>query len=147
MHSGPGLHTPASVHFGTAEQVRTDRAPSPRRRLHPQPERFNRPPDRPSYQPQPGSTHPATPPNYRTTNNSVSKILTGSGAVVRAVDSHTTVPAALSASLVLTIGRTPGPSRPAAPSNRWGCHAECLLPAFVSITSLTLSFVVEEHDD
>jgi hypothetical protein len=31
-HSGIGLHTPASVHYGTATEIRAERGPHPRRR-------------------------------------------------------------------------------------------------------------------
>ena len=36
-HSGIGLHTPASVHYGTATEIRAQRAADPRRRLRRQP--------------------------------------------------------------------------------------------------------------
>jgi putative transposase len=46
-HSGLGLHTPASVHFGTAEQIRADRATVLAAAYARNPERFNRPPEPP----------------------------------------------------------------------------------------------------
>ena len=36
-HAGIGLHTPASVHYGTASEIRAQRAGHPRRRLRRQP--------------------------------------------------------------------------------------------------------------
>ncbi|GGS28778.1 hypothetical protein GCM10010269_79370 [Streptomyces humidus] len=43
-HSGIGLHTPASVHFGTAEQVRDQRAVTLAKAYDKHPERFTRRP-------------------------------------------------------------------------------------------------------
>jgi putative transposase len=43
-HSGIGLHTPASVHFGTAEQVRAERARMLEAAYAAHPERFRRKP-------------------------------------------------------------------------------------------------------
>ena len=69
-------------------------------------------PNRPSCRPWPGSTHPATPPNYRTTDNSVSQNLTGSAPAVTA--------RRLAASTVDGRGQTntPSPSRQVAPARR-----------------------------
>jgi transposase InsO family protein len=57
-HSGIGLHTPASVHFGTAEAVRTQRATTLAQAYAAHPERFNRRPTRPNSPPWCGSTNP-----------------------------------------------------------------------------------------
>jgi putative transposase len=46
-HSGLGLHTPASVHFGTAEGIRTDRAKVLAAAYARNPERFNNRPQPP----------------------------------------------------------------------------------------------------
>jgi putative transposase len=46
-HSGLGLHTPASVHFGTAEQVRADRAKVLATAYTRNPERFSHHPEPP----------------------------------------------------------------------------------------------------
>jgi putative transposase len=46
-HSGLGLHTPASVHFGTAEQTRADRAKVLAAAYARNPERFNQHPEPP----------------------------------------------------------------------------------------------------
>jgi putative transposase len=46
-HSGLGLHTPASVHFGTAEQIRAGRAEVLATAYTRNPERFSRPPEPP----------------------------------------------------------------------------------------------------
>jgi putative transposase len=46
-HSALGLHTPASVHFGTAEKIRTDRADVLTAAYARNPERFNQPPEPP----------------------------------------------------------------------------------------------------
>jgi putative transposase len=46
-HSGLGLHTPASVHFGTAEKIRADRAEVLTAAYARNPERFSRPPEPP----------------------------------------------------------------------------------------------------
>jgi putative transposase len=46
-HSGLGLHTPASVHFGTAEKIRADRANVLAAAYARNPERFNRQPEPP----------------------------------------------------------------------------------------------------
>src|SRR5215217_8026683 len=46
-HSGLGLHTPASVHFGTAEEIRADRAKVLAAAYARNPERFNRHPEPP----------------------------------------------------------------------------------------------------
>jgi putative transposase len=46
-HSGLGLHTPASVHFGTAETIRADRAEVLTAAYARNPERFNRRPEPP----------------------------------------------------------------------------------------------------
>ena len=46
-HSGLGLNTPASVHFGTAEQIRADRADVLAAAYTRNPERFNRRPEPP----------------------------------------------------------------------------------------------------
>ena len=46
-HSGIGLHTPASVHFGTAEAVRAQRATTLAQAYTAHPERFNHPPTPP----------------------------------------------------------------------------------------------------
>ena len=46
-HSGLGLHTPASVHFGTAERIRADRAQVLATAYSHNPERFNRHPEPP----------------------------------------------------------------------------------------------------
>jgi putative transposase len=47
-HSGIGLHTPASVHFGTAEAVRAQRATTLAQAYAAHPERFNRRPTPPN---------------------------------------------------------------------------------------------------
>jgi hypothetical protein len=75
-HSGLGLHTSASVHYGTAEKIRADRAGALTAAYARNPERFT--PNHLNCRPSQGSTHPASRPRYRTTDNSVSKILTGS---------------------------------------------------------------------
>ncbi len=59
-HSGVGMHTPASVHFGTAEQIQTQRrsrsaGPTPRAR-----NASTAGHDRPSSPKWPGSTSPST---------------------------------------------------------------------------------------
>ncbi|GIH21189.1 hypothetical protein Raf01_93610 [Rugosimonospora africana] len=84
-HSGLGLHTPASVHFGMAEQIREGRAETLTDAYARHPERFSRRPrTHSSCPPQRGSTHATRPPDYRRPEDSVSKkILTGSGAVPR----------------------------------------------------------------
>ncbi|CAG6399461.1 hypothetical protein NMG29_40035 [Streptomyces cocklensis] len=46
-HSGIGLHTPASVHFGTAEEVRDQRAIALAEAYERHPERFARRPKPP----------------------------------------------------------------------------------------------------
>ena len=46
-HSGLGLHTPASVHFGTAEKIRADRADVLAAAHARNPERFTRRPEPP----------------------------------------------------------------------------------------------------
>lgn len=46
-HSGLGLHTPASVHLGTAEKIRADRAEVLAAAYARNPERFNQPPEPP----------------------------------------------------------------------------------------------------
>jgi putative transposase len=46
-HTGLGLHTPASVHFGTAEQIRADRATVLAAAYARNPERFSRRPEPP----------------------------------------------------------------------------------------------------
>jgi hypothetical protein len=46
-HSGIGLHTPASVHFGTAEEVRDQRAAALAQAYERHPERFARRPKPP----------------------------------------------------------------------------------------------------
>lgn len=46
-HSGLGLHTPASVHFGTAEQIRADRTEVLAAAYARNPERFSRHPEPP----------------------------------------------------------------------------------------------------
>jgi putative transposase len=43
-HSGIGMHTPASVHFGTAEQIRAQRQVTLNRAYAEHPERFTRRP-------------------------------------------------------------------------------------------------------
>jgi hypothetical protein len=43
-HSGIGMHTPASVHFGTAEQIRTQRQATLNQAYAEHPERFARRP-------------------------------------------------------------------------------------------------------
>jgi hypothetical protein len=47
-HSGIGMHTPASVHFGTAEQVRLQRQVTLNRAYAAHPERFARRPQPPA---------------------------------------------------------------------------------------------------
>lgn len=47
-HSGIGLHTPASVHFGTAEAVRAQRPTALAQAYAAHPERFNRRPTPPN---------------------------------------------------------------------------------------------------
>ena len=60
-HSGLGLHTPADIHYGTAEQTRQKRAGVLKGAYAAHPERFVRkPPSRRSCQPPPGSTRPTT---------------------------------------------------------------------------------------
>jgi putative transposase len=46
-HSGIGMHTPASVHFGTAEQIRAQRQDTLNRAYAEHPERFARRPQPP----------------------------------------------------------------------------------------------------
>jgi putative transposase len=46
-HSGIGLHTPASVHFGTAAEIRTQRADTLTAAYQRNPHRFTRPPQPP----------------------------------------------------------------------------------------------------
>ena len=46
-HSGIGLHTPASVHFGTAAEIRTQRADTLTAAYQRHPHRFTRPPQPP----------------------------------------------------------------------------------------------------
>ena len=56
-HSGIDLHTPASVHYGTATEVRADRARTLNAAYTANPDRFRgRPPTHPSSPPSPGST-------------------------------------------------------------------------------------------
>jgi hypothetical protein len=43
-HSGIGMHTPASVHFGTAQQIRAQRQDTLNRAYAEHPERFTRRP-------------------------------------------------------------------------------------------------------
>src|SRR4030081_2321711 len=57
-HSGIGMHTPASVHFGTAEQIRTQRQPPPTQPYPKPPDRFPRRPRPPNCPKRPGSTNP-----------------------------------------------------------------------------------------
>src|SRR4029453_6546996 len=59
-HSGIGLHTPASVHFGTAEQVRAQRAEVLHAAYAPNPNRFRRKPTPPSI---PGAAWINQPPS------------------------------------------------------------------------------------
>lgn len=47
-HSGIGLHTPASVHHGTADQIRAQRAATLEAAYAAHPERFTRPPSPPA---------------------------------------------------------------------------------------------------
>jgi len=46
-HSGIGMHTPASVHFGTADQIRAQRQATLDAAYHAHPERFTRRPHPP----------------------------------------------------------------------------------------------------
>jgi putative transposase len=66
-HSGLGLHTPASVHFGTAETTRTDRAEVLAAAYARNPERFNRPPEPPKL-PTVAWINPPTDPTQLQTN-------------------------------------------------------------------------------
>jgi putative transposase len=66
-HSGLGLHTPASVHFGTAETTRTDRAEVLTAAYARNPERFNRPPEPPKL-PTVAWINPPTDPTQLQTN-------------------------------------------------------------------------------
>ena len=69
-HSGIGYHTPASVHYGTAAEVRAQRqdtldaayAPTP-------PDSGTAAPNRPSSPPSPGSTNPPKTPHRRHDQN------------------------------------------------------------------------------
>jgi putative transposase len=67
-HSGIALHTPASMHFGTAELVQAQRAETLTAAYTANPRRFchltagNRHPKCP---PSPGSTSPASPTTHR----------------------------------------------------------------------------------
>jgi putative transposase len=70
-HSGLGLHTPASVHFGTAEPIRADRADVLAAAYARNPERFSRRPEPPKLP----TIAWINPPDHRTTDNSVSKKL------------------------------------------------------------------------
>jgi hypothetical protein len=58
-HSGIGMHTPASVHFGTAEQIRAQRQVTLNRAYAKHPERFTRRP------------RPPKPPDNAWTNQPV----------------------------------------------------------------------------
>ncbi len=67
-HSGIGLHTPASVHHGTAAEIRSNgrsRSPPPTPST---PAGSAAAPYRPDSRPPPGSTSPAERPSSRTTN-------------------------------------------------------------------------------
>ncbi|UQA92576.1 DDE-type integrase/transposase/recombinase [Streptomyces halobius] len=55
-HSGIGLHTPASIHFGTAKEVRDQRAAALAEAYERHPERFARRPKPPRYPATSGST-------------------------------------------------------------------------------------------
>jgi putative transposase len=58
-HSGIGMHTPASVHFGTAEQIQAQRQLTLNRAYPEHPERFTRQP------------RPPKPPDNAWTNQPV----------------------------------------------------------------------------
>jgi hypothetical protein len=64
-HSGLGLHTPASVHFGTAETIRADRAQVLAIAYAQHPERFSQLPVPPKLPTAAWINHPAPPPIYR----------------------------------------------------------------------------------
>lgn len=73
-HSGIGLHTPASVNFGTATQVRAERARTLDAPTPPTPtgsEAADQP--HPNCPPSPGSTTRPEKPSYRTSNPLVSQ--------------------------------------------------------------------------
>jgi putative transposase len=72
-HSGLGLHTPASVHYGTAESIRAIVPKSSPLPTPATPSASAGVPSHPSCRPLRGSTHPASRLHYRTTDNSVSK--------------------------------------------------------------------------
>ncbi|MDQ4038904.1 MAG: DDE-type integrase/transposase/recombinase [Actinomycetota bacterium] len=58
-HCGIGLHTPASVHFGTAAEIRARRQLTLDRAHAQHPKRFNRRPSRHAYPSRDGSTSPS----------------------------------------------------------------------------------------
>jgi putative transposase len=77
-HSGIGLHTPASVHYGTATEIREQRAITLNAAYATNPTRFrHRRPEPPSCPPSRGSTNPNAKPSSTQTRN-VSNGLTGS---------------------------------------------------------------------
>ena len=64
-HSGIGLHTPASVHDGTASQIQTRRARVLQQAYAANPGRFRQPPATPGCPPESGSTSPPPPSKRR----------------------------------------------------------------------------------
>ena len=62
-HSGIGMHTPASVHFDTATEVRSTPPAHPRPRPRTHPERFNRRPPPPHSPKQAWINQPAPEPS------------------------------------------------------------------------------------
>jgi putative transposase len=75
-HSGIGLHTPASVQYGTAHEVRAQRQQTLDAAHTAHPDRFgHRRPWRPSCPPQRGSTSPHRRPSYRPRNETCLKPL------------------------------------------------------------------------
>jgi hypothetical protein len=67
-HSGIALHSPASVHFGTAGEIRAQRAVTFDAAYAAHPDRFRADPSRPSSPTPRGSTSPAGRPSSITTN-------------------------------------------------------------------------------
>jgi putative transposase len=72
-HSGLGLHTAASVHDGTASEIRAHPAATLDAGYAAHPRRFRRQPSRPGCRPPPGSTNPAERHSYRTTKTILSQ--------------------------------------------------------------------------
>ncbi len=75
-HSGIGLHTPASVHYGTADEIRAQRQHTLDAAYAAHPERFgNRRPRHRNCPPPPGSTNPHRRPSYRPRNETCLRLL------------------------------------------------------------------------